>query len=296
MINILKDYLTLCKPKVILVMLVTAWVGMSLASRNWVSWHILVFASLGIAFVGSAAAVINHLVDRQIDAKMSRTQKRPLVKNTISIPAAIVFSLMLGVSGFLLLFFLINPITAFLTLATLVGYAVFYTLFLKNRTPQNIVIGGAAGAMPPLLGWTSVTGELSAFAWILVLIIFAWTPPHFWALAIYRRSDYQKANVPMLPITHGVEFTKLSIFLYTWLLFGISLLPFVIQMSGLFYLLAAIVLGLVFLYKTFILYRTNTGSVLSDKMAKQTFSFSIVYLLLLFSALLIDHVLMYNIF
>lgn len=283
-IQILQDYFVLCKPKVILVMLITTWVGMHLATTTFVPWPIFLFATIGIAFTGGSAAVINHLVDRHIDAKMMRTQKRPLANKRISIFHAVLFSGFLGITGLLILIFWVNFLTALLTFATLLGYAVLYTLFLKRRTPQNIVIGGAAGAMPPLLGWTAVTGEISAFAWILVLIIFTWTPPHFWALAIYRREDYQKANIPMLPITHGVAFTKLNMVLYTFLLFAITLLPYCIQMSGKFYLSAAILLGGIFLFKTLTLYRNE-----SDEMARQTFSFSILYLLLLFTALLIDH-------
>lgn len=283
--NLIQDYLVLCKPKVILVMLVTAWVGMHLATSSLlIPWHSFIFGTLGIALTGSSAAVINHLVDRHIDAKMSRTERRPLATKKISVFHAILFSIILGISGLLILSVFVNLLTALLTFATLIGYAVLYTLFLKRATPQNIVIGGAAGAMPPLLGWTAITGEMSACAWILVLIIFTWTPPHFWALAIYRRRDYQTANIPMLPNTHGVRFTKLYMVLYTFLLFGVTLLPYAIQMSGLFYLFSAILLGSTFLFKILILYRTD-----SDKMAFKTFSFSILYLLLLFSALLIDH-------
>jgi protoheme IX farnesyltransferase len=278
------DYLTLCKPKVILVMLVTAWVGMHLATHTFVPWNILLFGTLGIALTGSSAAIINHLVDRHIDAKMVRTSRRPLVNHRISVPKATILSAVLGVTGLLILIFFVNPLTALLTFLTFLGYAVLYTLFLKHRTPQNIVIGGIAGAMPPLLGWTAVSNEISAFAWLLVLIIFVWTPPHFWALAIYRRDDYQKANIPMLPNTHGIAFTKLCVVLYTILLFAITLLPYATHMSGSLYLVSAIILGVLFLKKTLLLYR-------SDRLATaiQTFGFSILYLLLLFLALLIDH-------
>lgn len=282
--SIATDYLTLCKPKVILVMLATAWVGMHLATHTFVPWNILLFGTLGIAFTGSSAAIINHLVDRHIDAKMIRTARRPLVNHRISIPKAMILSAVLGITGLLILIFLVNPLTALLTFLTFLGYAVFYTLFLKHRTPQNIVIGGIAGAMPPLLGWTAVSNEISAFAWLLVLIIFAWTPPHFWALAIYRRDDYQKANIPMLPNTHGIAFTKLCVVLYTILLFAITLLPYATKMSGHLYLVAAIILGILFLKKTLLLYRSDTMAT-----AIQTFGFSILYLLLLFLALLIDH-------
>jgi len=282
-----QDYLTLCKPKVILVMLITAWVGMLLSTKTAVPLNIFIFATLGIALSGSSAAVINHLVDRHIDAKMSRTEHRPLVNQRISPRHAVLFSIFLGVSGLLILNFLVNVLTTLLTLLTVFGYAVLYTLFLKRCTPQNIVIGGAAGAMPPLLGWTAVTGSLSAFPWLLVLIIFAWTPPHFWALAIYRKEDYEKANIPMLPNTHGIPFTKVYLLLYTLLLWAITLLPYVVQMSGVLYLTAAIILGAIFLGYSIVLYRSDGARL--NRVALKTFSFSILYLLLLFTVLLIDH-------
>ncbi len=282
--SLIADYFTLCKPKVILVMLVTTWVGMHLATDTLVPWHIFIFGTLGIALAGSSAAVINHLVDRHIDAKMTRTENRPLVNKRISILNAILFSGILGFSGLLILTIFINSLTAYLTFGTVLGYAVLYTLFLKRKTPQNIVIGGAAGAMPPLLGWTAVTGHTSAFAWLLVLIIFTWTPPHFWALAIHRKKDYENANIPMLPNTHGISFTKLYIVLYTILLFAVTLLPYAVQMTGLLYFISAVLLGILFLIQTLILYRSKSNTV-----ALKTFSFSILYLLLLFGALLIDH-------
>lgn len=282
--NLIADYFTLCKPKVILVMLVTTWVGMHLATNTLVPWHIFIFGTLGIALAGSSAAVINHLVDRHIDAKMTRTENRPMVNKRISIQNACIFSAILGISGLMTLAIFINPLTAYLTFATVLGYAVLYTLFLKRQTPQNIVIGGAAGAMPPLLGWTAVTGHTSAFAWLLVLIIFTWTPPHFWALAIHRKEDYENANIPMLPNTHGILFTKLYIVLYAILLFVVTLLPYAAHMTGVIYLVAASLLGAAFLGQTLILYHAE-----SSKTALKTFSFSILYLLLLFSALLIDH-------
>lgn len=282
--TLFKDYLTLCKPKVVSVMLVTAWVGMYLATNTHVPWNIFVFGTLGITMAGSSAAIINHLVDRHIDAKMCRTENRPLACNRISLKNALYFSAILGISGLLLLTFFINLLTAGLTFLTMLGYAVLYTLLLKHRTPQNIVIGGVAGAMPPLLGWTAVSGELNALPWLLVLIIFTWTPPHFWALAIYRIEDYQKAHIPMLPNTHGIPFTKLCIVLYTLLLFAITLLPYATHMSGTFYLIVAILLGLGFSRQSLILYKTD-----STVMALKTFRFSIFYLLLLFMALLIEH-------
>ncbi len=281
-----KDYLTLCKAKVVAVMLITSWVGMHLATQTTVPWNIFIFATIGIALTGSSAAVINHLVDRQIDAKMIRTLNRPLANKRISIQNASVFSACLGVIGLLVLTLCVNPLTAGLTFLTLLGYAVLYTLFLKRRTPQNIVIGGIAGAMPPLLGWTAITNEIDAYAWLLVLIIFVWTPPHFWALAIYREQDYKKANIPMLPITHGIPFTKLYIVLYTILLLLVTVLPYSVHMSGLIYLISALVLGTLFLAQTLILYKAKSET---NRIALKTFSFSILYLLLLFSALLIDH-------
>jgi len=281
---LLQDFFLLCKPKVVIVMLTTAWVGMSLATPNKIPISIFILGTIGIAFSASAAAVINHLVDRHIDAKMQRTRHRPIASGRINALTALLFSLTLGILGIFVLFFFVNPLTAILTFLTVLGYAVLYTLFLKHKTPQNIVIGGLAGAMPPLLGWTTVSGELNAYAWVLVLIIFTWTPPHFWALAIYRRKDYQNANIPMLPVTHGVRFTKLCVVLYTILLFLTSLLPYLTQMSGTYYFIAALFLGVAFLIQTLVLYKTN-----KDEVALKTFSFSILYLLLLFIALLWDH-------
>lgn len=282
--NQIQDYFTLCKPKVILVMLVTTWVGMHLATPGAVPLHVIIFGTLGIALAGGCAAVINHLVDRHVDAKMSRTEYRPIACGRITPRAAFLFSISLGITGLLILCLWINPLTALLTLMTIVGYAAFYTLFLKRATPQNIVIGGAAGATPPLLGWTAVSDEISAYALLPVLIIFTWTPPHFWALAIYRRNDYAKANIPMLPVTHGVKFTKLCIVLYTFLLWVTSLLPYATGMSGLIYFFLALILGGAFLIQTLVLYQTN-----SEQVALKTFSFSIAYLLLLFISLLVDH-------
>jgi len=278
------DYLNLCKPKVVLMMLITAIIGMHLATNTFVPWNILFFSSVGIALMSGAAAAMNHLVDRDIDAKMQRTINRPLVQNRLSTTQAGLFTLSIGLLGFFILFFWVNTLTALLTLLTFLGYAVLYTRFLKRLTPQNIVIGGASGAMPPLLGWTAVTNDLSAFPWLLVLIIFAWTPPHFWALAIYRQADYQKANVPMLPITHGIAFTKLQVVLYTILLNLVSLLPYITGLSGVFYGIIAVILGAIFLKITYTLYHSH-----NPKTAIRTFYFSIIYLLGIFSALLIDH-------
>lgn len=279
-----RDYLELCKPKVVLLMLLTAVVGMYLAVPGWVPVDLLFFATLGIGLTASSAAAINHLVDKRIDAIMARTKKRPVAKGKISPRNAIAFASLLGVLGMLVLVLWVNTLTAVLTFASLIGYAGIYTGFLKRATPQNIVIGGLAGAAPPLLGWTAVTGHLAPGALVLVLIIFTWTPPHFWALAIYRLEDYKQAEIPMLPVTHGVAFTKLQIVLYTLLLLIVSVLPTVIGMSGLIYLIGALVLGGRFLQWAIKLYRTEKNVV-----AMQTFRFSIVYLMLLFVFLLVDH-------
>ncbi|MDB6097164.1 MAG: cyoE [Francisellaceae bacterium] len=278
----LQDYLTLCKPRVVLLMLVTAWVGMFLSRPGVIPLSLFIFSTAGIGLCAASAAVINQLIDRQIDAKMRRTHSRPLPANRINPRRALVFAILLGFSGFLLLISFCNVLTAFLSLATFLGYAFFYTLILKRATPQNIVIGGATGATPPLLGWAAVTNDIDAYALLLVLIIFTWTPPHFWALAIYRREDYQEAGIPMLPITHGVAFTQKCIFLYTILLSVVTLLPFVTRMSGNIYLFGCLILNGLFLRSTIILYKDETQ-------ALKTFQFSITYLLLLFIVLLIDH-------
>lgn len=279
-----RDYLELCKPRVVALMLLTAIVGMLLATPGLVNGKILLFGTLGIAFAASAAAVVNHLLDQRIDALMRRTQQRPIAAGRINSQQAIIFALVLAVLGMAILIYWINVLTAILTLATLLSYAVIYTVFLKHATPQNIVIGGLSGAMPPLLGWTAVTGHIDFASWLLVLIIFAWTPPHFWALAIYREKDYANANVPMLPNTHGVPYTKLNILLYTALLCAVSLLPFVVDMSGLIYLIGVIFLDAGFLYWTIRL------KISEDRLvALKTFQYSIAYLGLLFILLLLDH-------
>lgn len=298
-INML-DFLTLCKPRVVFVMLITSWVGMffaidpasfassfsSVSSVSTFHFKIAVFASLGIALTGAAAAAINHLVDRKLDAKMLRTEFRPLASGRISPRSASIFAAVLGILGLSILFIFVNPLSAFLTLLTLGGYAVLYTLLLKRRTPQNIVIGGAAGAMPPLLGWASMSNQIHPHALLLVLIIFVWTPPHFWSLAIYRQADYLKANVPMLPVTHGIPYTQFSILLYTLLLVLVTVLPFVVGMSGGLYLSLALVLGFAFLLQTLKLYQSESQQIMQTAM--QTFRFSIIYLLLLFLVLLLD--------
>ncbi len=284
-----RDYLELTKPKVVVLMLITSLVGMFLATRAGVPWTVLLFGNLGIALCAGGAAAVNHVVDRRIDALMARTHKRPLAEGRVSPVAALAFALFLSVSGLVILLAFTNELTAWLTLASLLGYAVLYTGFLKRATPQNIVIGGLAGAAPPLLGWVAVTGHLSAEPLLLVLIIFAWTPPHFWALAIHRKAEYAKANIPMLPVTHGEHYTKVHIVLYTLVLLAVSLLPYVIHMSGTLYLVCAAGLGARFLHWAWVLYRDS-----KPHAAISTFKYSIYYLFLLFIALLLDHYLLLN--
>ncbi len=279
-----RDYLELTKPKVVALITFTAMVGMLLATPGMVPWPILLFGSLGIALMAGSAAAINHLVDRRVDAVMARTRHRPLPSGHLETGQVLGFALIIGALGLALLLVFTNPLTAALTFASLIGYAVIYTLYLKRATPQNIVIGGAAGAAPPLLGWTAVTGQVEPGALLLFLIIFIWTPPHFWALAIHRRNDYADADIPMLPVTHGVAFTRLHILLYTILLFLVSLLPFLTGMSGWIYLLGAVVLGLRFMSYAVRLFATG-----DNRLAMPTFGFSIVYLFGLFAALMLDH-------
>jgi protoheme IX farnesyltransferase len=262
-------------------------VGMFLATSTMVPWDVLVFGSLGIALSAGSAAAINHLVDRRIDAVMARTCNRPLPSGHLDTRQVLLFAVLIGALGMTLLIAFANPLTAVLTFCSLIGYAVIYTVFLKRATPQNIVIGGAAGAAPPLLGWTAVTGQVEAGALLLFLIIFIWTPPHFWALAIHRRQDYAKANIPMLPVTHGVEFTRLHILLYTVMLFLVTLLPFLIGMSGSLYLAGAVLLGGRFLW-----YALRLFASADDRWAMPAFGFSIVYLFGLFTVLMIDHYLL----
>ena len=279
-----QDYYEMTKPKVVMLLLLTALVGMCLASKSWISWQILVAGLTGIGFLSSAAAVVNHVVDRRIDGKMARTFNRPVVKGKITPQNALVFAAVLTVVGYIILEVWVNRLTALLTLAGLLGYAVVYTMYLKRATPQNIVIGGLAGAIPPLLGWTAVTGEIHAHALLLVLIVFIWTPPHFWALAIHREKYYARAQIPMLPVTHGIDFTKTSILLYTILLCVVCLLPYLIGMSGLIYLIGSTLLNLVFLIYAWKLKFTAT-----DQTAMQTFKYSILHLMVLFVVLLTDH-------
>ena len=282
-----RDYLELTKPRVVVLMLITSLVGMFLATRAGVAWPVLVFGNLGIGLCAGAAAAVNHVVDRRIDSIMARTHKRPVTAGRLSPLAALAFALLLAVSGMALLLTFTNELAAWLTLASLLGYAVLYTGFLKRATPQNIVIGGLAGAAPPLLGWVAVTGHVSAEPLLLVLIIFAWTPPHFWALAIHRKEEYAKADIPMLPVTHGEHYTKVHIVLYTCMMFAVTLLPYVIHMSGPLYLVCAVGLGARFLHWAWVLYRDS-----QPHAANNTFKYSIWYLFLLFIALLVDHYLL----
>lgn len=282
---LMRDYLILCKPKVVLLMLVTAVVGMYLASSDGkLPLPLVLFTILGIGCCASAGAVINHIIDCHIDKLMGRTARRPIATGKISVFQGAIFSIILTVIGLEILSAFVNGLTAWLSLATLLGYAGIYTIYLKRATPQNIVIGGLSGAFPPLLGWVAVTGHIDPQSLILVLIIFTWTPPHFWALAIYRIDEYKIAKIPMLPVTHGIAFTKLCILLYTVLLTVVTVLPFVLGMSGGFYLLNAILLDVIFLYWAIRLYSTNKPIV-----AMQTFRYSISYLFLIFMFLLIDH-------
>jgi protoheme IX farnesyltransferase len=278
------DYLTLCKPKIVAMIVFTAVVGMFLSTPAMVPPAILLWGSLGIWLAAASAAVINHVVDQKIDSTMARTRNRPLPKGRVTLPAAILFSLILGVAAMLLLTLLVNSLTAILTLLSLIAYSFIYSMYLKRATPQNIVIGGVAGAAPPVLGWTAVTGTLDADALLLFLIIFAWTPPHFWSLAVTRRHEYEQAEIPMLPVTHGAGFTRNYIVLYTVILFMVSLLPVITWMSGMTYLAGAVVLGAGFLYQS-VRMLVDT----SDRQAMQTFSYSIFYLMALFSFLLLDH-------
>lgn len=282
--TIWRDYLELCKPRVVLLMLLTVVVGMYLATPGWIDFNLVMASLLGIGLCASSAAAMNHLVDKRIDAIMARTKKRPVARGQVSVRQALCFAVILGALGLIVLVVWVNPLTALLTFITLIGYAGVYTGYLKRATPQNIVIGGLAGAAPPLLGWTAVTNQLDPYALLLVLIIFVWTPPHFWALAIYRYEEYQDAEIPMLPVTHGIQFTKLNIYLYTILLLVVSIFPFIMGMSGWVYLIGASMLGIRFLFWSHKLFRTNKPLV-----AMQTFRFSITYLMLLFVFLLIDH-------
>ena len=280
----LHQFYQLTKPRVVSLIVFTAFIGMLLAVPGAVPLQPLVFGTVGIALVAGAAAAFNCLVEQKIDAVMTRTRRRPLPQGTITPAQTLVFAGIIGGMGLFTLFQWVNPLTMWLTLATFVGYAVVYTVILKPLTPQNIVIGGASGAMPPVLGWVAVTGEVGHDALLLFLIIFAWTPPHFWSLALYRRDEYAKAGVPMLPVTHGDRFTRLSVLLYTIILCAVTLLPFAFRMSGFVYLVAAIALNVVYLK-----YAIKIVTQYSDQLARRAFRYSIVYLSLLFAALLVDH-------
>ena len=284
-----KDLLALCKLKVVSLILLTAVVGMLLAVPYLPNFLLILVASVGISFSAMSAAVFNHIIDEKIDLQMSRTDRRPLPKGKVTRNQALIWGLFLGFVGIGLLFFFVNTLTAVLTFLSLIGYAVFYTMYLKHATPQNIVIGGAAGAAPPVLGWTSVAGSQGIeYALLLFLIVFIWTPPHFWALAIHRRDEYKKAEVPMLPVTHGLEFTRVQILLYTVLLLLVTLLPYLTGMSGVIYLIAAAVLGALFLGYSIKIFLEPEN----PKIAFKTFKYSVNYLMVLFVALLIDHYLL----
>jgi protoheme IX farnesyltransferase len=279
-----RDYLELCKPNVVALMILTSVIGMVLATQQSVPLSVLIFGNLGIALCAGSAAAVNHIVDRHVDDKMARTLNRPLAQGRITPRQAILFALITGLLGMAILLIFTNVLTAWLTLASLVGYAFIYTMFLKRATPQNIVIGGLAGAAPPLLGWTAVTGEIHHNALLLVLIIFAWTPPHFWALAVHRKDEYAKAKIPMLPVTHGERYTKINILLYTLLLIIVTTMPYLTGMFGWLYLVSSLWLGLGFLYWAIVMLRSEGGN-----SGMKTFQYSIVYLMVLFAVMLVDH-------
>jgi len=279
-----RDYLELCKPNVVALMILTSVIGMVLATQQSVPLSVLIFGNLGIALCAGSAAAVNHIVDRHVDDKMARTLNRPLAQGRITPRQAILFALITGLLGMAILLIFTNVLTAWLTLASLVGYAFIYTMFLKRATPQNIVIGGLAGAAPPLLGWTAVTGEIHHNALLLVLIIFAWTPPHFWALAVHRKDEYAKAKIPMLPVTHGERYTKINILLYTLLLIIVTTMPYLTGMFGWLYLVSSLLLGLGFLYWAIVMLRSEGGN-----SGMKTFQYSIVYLMGCSPVMLVDH-------
>ena len=279
-----RDYYELCKPRVVGLLVFTAIVGMLLSTPGVVPWDLFVFGSLGIGLMSASAAAINQIIDQRADAHMARTRNRPLPTGALDNKQGMAFAFLIGSLGMVILITLVNALTAVLTFLSMVGYAVIYTVYLKRATPQNIVIGGAAGAMPPVLGWVAITGEVHAHALLLFLIIFVWTPPHFWALAVAKKDDYAKVDIPMLPVTHGNEFTYLQILYYTVLLLVVTVLPYITGMSGLLYLLAAMVLGARFLQ-----HALDTKKSADARQAMRTFFFSIKYLTLLFAALLLDH-------
>lgn len=278
------DYYELCKPRVVLLIVFTAMVGMFLATPGMVPLPILVFATVGIGLMAASAAAVNQLLDRQVDARMARTCGRPLVTGHLGAPESTAFAAVIGLAGMAVLYWLVNPLTAWLTLLTLIGYAGVYTVYLKRATPQNIVIGGAAGAAPPVLGWAAVTGTVAPESLLLFLIIFIWTPPHFWALAIERHREYADVDIPMLPVTHGLEYTRTQVLLYTVMLVLVSLLPFTVGMSGHLYLAGAAALG-----GWFLVYALRLKFAPKPGLAMKTFGYSIVYLMALFTLLLVDH-------
>ena len=280
----IKSFLILCKLRVNLLIVFTAVIGMFLSTPGMVPWDILFSGILGIGLVAAAAAAFNCLIEESIDVKMARTRARPLGTGKISQQETFILASIVGLTGLAVLFFFVNFLTMWLTLITFFAYAAIYTVFLKPATPMNIVIGGASGAMPPVLGWAAVNNQLSPEAWILFLIIFCWTPPHFWALALYRREEYAKVGIPMLPVTHGEKFTLLHIVLYTIILAIVTMMPFSIGMAGLIYLFFATILNAIFLYYVVVLYRNY-----SDKLSKKIFNYSILYLSLIFTAFLVDH-------
>ncbi|PSJ18704.1 heme o synthase [Nitrosomonas supralitoralis] len=280
----INQFYRLTKPRVVSLIVFTAVIGMFLAVPGAVPIDTLLLGTLGIALVAGAAAALNCLVEQKMDAVMARTKGRPLPQGKVSVPETTFFLLLVGGSGLFILYNWINELTMWLTLATFVGYAIIYTVILKPLTPQNIVIGGASGAMPPVLGWTAVTGEIASDALLLFLIIFAWTPPHFWALALYRKKEYASIGMPMLPVTHGDQFTKLHVVLYTIILCLVTTLPYITQMSGMIYLVSSILLNGVFMYYAIEIYRNY-----SDQLAREAFRYSILYLALMFVALLVDH-------
>ena len=282
-----RDYYEITKPKVVALLVLTALVGMSLSVPGAIPWQLLIPSMLGIGLLSSAAAAINHIVDERIDREMGRTYNRPLPDGRLTTKNAITFAVSIAVIGFVVLYGLVNPLTAWLTLSGLVGYSFVYTMYLKRATPQNITIGGLAGAIPPLLGWTAMTNEVHSHALLLVLIVFTWTPPHFWALAIHRKDEYAKVNIPMMPVTHGVDFTKTQILLYTVLLFVVGLLPYLVGMSNWLYLIGAVILNTVFF-----MYAWKLKFNADESTAMDTFKFSIVHLMTLFIILLVDHYLL----
>jgi protoheme IX farnesyltransferase len=282
--NRIAQYWALTKPRVTQLAVFCAVIGMFLATPELPNWKTVVAATVGIWLLAGAAFAINCLVEREIDSRMARTARRPMARGEITVPQTLVFSGVIGGAGMWVLYNFVNPLTMWLTFATFVGYAVIYTIILKPATPQNIVIGGLSGAMPPALGWAAVANDLPMQAWILVLIIFIWTPPHFWALALYRRKEYEKSGLPMLPVTHGMAFTQFQIWLYSIALVATTMLPFAVGMSGLIYLASAVILDVIFMWYAWQVYRHYT-----DMISRKMFAYSIIYLSLLFAALLVDH-------